>query len=96
MRWNISLELIKATPEKDEIKQEIKTRSSRTVRANEWGISWEERLAVGTDRSRGSLRFEVLTLAYKGETEARYKGKLYCVDADIRGGRTILTLTELN
>lgn len=95
MRWTEPLKLVRVEKTLDEYLQERDVKTERTVRANAWRISFAEKAQAGLDAMRGSVRLEVQTQVYFGETEAVYQGKRYSVDAERRGFRTILTLTEV-
>lgn len=96
MRWSEIIELVSIAYEKDELRQEIPVETKRKVRANAWTISFSEKMSAGMDTMRGSHRFEVQTHMYHGEEKAIYRDKPYQVDAERRGHRTILTLTEVS
>jgi len=95
MRWGEVLTLVEVNLDQDALRQDHKNRNERTVRANPWRLSFAEKMSAGMDTMRGALRFEVQTIMYRGETEAIYQGNRYSVNADRRGTRTILTLTEV-
>lgn len=95
MRWSDVLTLVKVEVNQDDLRQDKKNRIERTVRANPWRLSFAEKMSAGMETMRGALRFEVQTIMYEGETEAIYRGRRYSVNAERRGTRTILTLTEV-
>lgn len=96
MRFDAVIDLIAVTYAADDIGQQVATKTSRTIFANEWTVSSGEFYDAGAQGHKAERQYQVRGCDYDGETLASVDGVEYnVIRSERRGEWTLLTFERV-